>query len=128
MDTVKIAFASILTVLLYALVKQLKAELAPLVILGGVAVIFLELIETFASVTGTVSDMIRLAGMKKENVGILIKSLGIALVTQTAADICRDNSCSSVASAVELAGRVGAITLAMPMLQSVASLALGLIT
>ena len=56
-----------------------------------------------------------------------MKSLGICVVTQFAADICYDNSCSSIAAAVELAGRIGAISLAMPLLQSVARLAIGLI-
>ena len=48
-------------------------------------------------------------------------------MTQFAADICYDNSCSSIAAAVELAGRVGAIALAMPMIKTVAQLAIGLI-
>jgi hypothetical protein len=55
-----------------------------------------------------------------------MRSLGICVVTQFAADICYDNSSSSTAAAVELAGRVGAIILAMPMLQSVAKLAMGM--
>ena len=71
--------------------------------------------------------MMELAGLEKENVSILMKSLGICVVTQFAADICYDNSCSSIAAAVELAGRVGAIALAMPMIKTVAQLAIGLI-
>ena len=70
--------------------------------------------------------MMELAGLEKENVSILMRSLGICVITQFAADICYDNSSSATAAAVELAGRVGAITLALPMLQAVAKLALGM--
>ncbi len=126
MDVVKVAAAGLLTAMLYALVRQLKPEIAPLVILGGAAVILVSVAEKFIGVSSTVDSMMELAGLEKENVSILIRCLGICVVTQFAADICYDNSSSSIAAAVELAGRVGAITLALPMLQAVAKLALGL--
>ncbi|MEE1012341.1 MAG: SpoIIIAC/SpoIIIAD family protein [Acutalibacteraceae bacterium] len=127
MDIAKIAFFGIMTALIYALVRNIKPEIAPLVILGGVAVILITLAENLLEISGSINEMMELAGIEKENVSVLMKSLGICVVTQFAADICYDNSCSSIASAVELAGRLGAIALAMPLLQSVARLAIGLI-
>lgn len=127
MDIAKIAFFGIMTALIYALVRNIKPEIAPLVILGGVAVILITLAENLLEISGNINEMMELAGIEKENVSVLMKSLGICVVTQFAADICYDNSCSSIASAVELAGRLGAIALAMPLLQSVARLAIGLI-
>ncbi len=127
MDIVKIAFWGILTVLLYGLLRQLKPEIAPLVVLGGAAVILITLADSLFDVSGSVDEMMSLAGLEKENVSILMKALGICVVTQFAADVCYDNSCSSIAAAVELAGRVGAIALAMPMIKTVAQLAIGLI-
>lgn len=127
MDIVKIAFLGILTALLYGLLRQIKPEIAPLVVLGGAAVIVITLTDSLLNVSGSVDDMMSLAGLEKENVSILMKALGICVVTQFAADICYDNSCSSIAAAVELAGRIGAIALAMPMIKTVAQLAIGLI-
>lgn len=127
MDVVKIAFLGIITALLYGLLRQIKPELAPLVVLGGAAVILITLADSLLNVSGSVDDMMTLAGLEKENVSILMKALGICVVTQFAADICYDNSCSSIAAAVELAGRVGAVALAMPMIKTVAQIAIGLI-
>ena len=126
MDIAKIAAAGILTAIIYALVRQLKPEFAPLVVLGGSAVILVAVAERFLESSRTVDEMMELAGLEKENVSILMRSLGICVITQFAADICYDNSSSATAAAVELAGRVGAITLALPMLQAVAKLALGM--
>ncbi len=126
MDIAKIAAAGILTAIIYALVRQLKPEFAPLVVLGGSAVILVAVAERFLEASRTVDEMMELAGLEKENVSILMRSLGICVITQFAADICYDNSSSATAAAVELAGRVGAITLALPMLQAVAKLALGM--
>lgn len=127
MDIVKIAFLGIMTALLYALVRHLKPEIAPLVVLGGAVVVLVTVAESLLGVSESVDEMMNLAGIEKENISLLMRALGICVVTQFAADICYDNSCSSIAAAVELAGRVGAIALVLPMLKSVAQLAIGLI-
>lgn len=127
MDIVKIAFIGILTALCYALLRNLKPELAPLVALAGVGLIFFTLADSLLGVTGTVDEMMSLAGLDRENVSLLLRALGICVVSQFAADICYDNSCSALGSAVELAGKVGAVALVMPMIKTVARIAIGLI-
>ena len=127
MDIVKIAFLGIVTALLYTLVRHLKPEIAPLVVWGGAVVVLVTVAESLLGVSESVDEMMNLAGIEKENISLLMRALGICVVTQFAADICYDNSCSSIAAAVELAGRVGAIALVLPMLKSVAQLAIGLI-
>ena len=127
MNIVKIVFLCLLAVLLYALMRQLRPEFAPLVALAGVGVILVQLIGVLLNVSSTVENLISLAGLEKENVEILIKALAVCVITQFAADVCYDNSVSSAAAAVELAGRVGAIALAMPMIKATAEIAIGLI-
>ena len=127
MNIVKIVFLCMLAVLLYALMRQLRPEFAPLVALAGVGVILVQLIGVLLNVSSTVENLISLAGLEKENVEILIKALAVCVITQFAADVCYDSSFSSAAAAVELAGRVGAIALAMPMIKAAAEIAIGLI-
>lgn len=127
MNIVKIVFLCLLAVLLYALMRQLRPEFAPLVALTGVGVILVQLIGVLLNVSSTVENLISLAGLEKENVEILIKALAVCVITQFASDVCYDNSFSSAAAAVELAGRVGAIALAMPMIKAAAEIAIGLI-
>ncbi len=127
MNIVKIVFLCLLAVLLYALMRQLRPEFAPLVALAGVGVILVQLIGVLLNVSSTVENLISLAGLEKENVEIFIKALAVCVITQFASDVCYDNSFSSAAAAVELAGRVGAIALAMPMIKAAAEIAIGLI-
>lgn len=127
MNIVKIVFLCLLAVLLYALMRQLRPEFAPLVALAGVGVILVQLIGVLMNVSSTVENLISLAGLEKKNVEILIKALAVCVITQFASDVCYDNSFSSAAAAVELAGRVGAIALAMPMIKAAAEIAIGLI-
>lgn len=127
MEIIRTAFAAVLTALLYTLLRQIKPEIASLILIGGVSVIIVMLTETLLGFSGDATEMLGLAGIEKENVSALIKALGICAVSQFAADICYDNSCSSLAAAVELAGKVGALSLAMPMLKTVANIAIGLL-
>jgi stage III sporulation protein AD len=58
---------------------------------------------------------------------LLLKALGIAVLIQTSADLCRDNNNAALAGAVELAGKVMILTLAIPLLRAAAEIAVGLI-
>lgn len=127
MDILKIALAGIVSALMYSLIKHIKPELAPLAALGAACVILVALTDRLLDATGKLQEMLAFAGLEKENVSLLIKALGICIVTQFASDICRENSASSVATAVELAGRIGMLMLSLPMVETVARIAIGLI-
>lgn len=127
MDILKIALAGIVSVLLYVLIKQLKPEYAPLTAIGAACIILVAITDTLLDATGSLEEMLVLSGLEKQNVSLLIKALGICIVTQFASDICRENSASSIATAVELAGRLGMLMLALPMIETVARIAIGLI-
>ncbi len=127
MDIVKVSFLGILTALVYTFLRNTRPETAPLAVLGGAAVILVAVGNRFSDMFSSAENMMSISGVGKENASILLKALGIFVTTQFAADICYDNSCSAIASAVELAGRLGALYLAMPMLETVVRLAMGLI-
>ncbi len=127
MDIVKIVFLCLLTVVMYALMRQLRPEYAPLTALAGVGVVLVQLIDVLLGVSSSVEQIISIAGLEKENTEMLIKALAVCVITQFAADVCYDNSFSSAAAAVELAGRLGAIAIAMPMIKAAAQIAMGLI-
>lgn len=127
MDILKIALTAVVSVLLYVLIKQLKPEYAPLTALAAAGIILVSLTENLLDATGTLEKMLVLSGLEKKNVSLLIKSLGICIVTQFASDLCRENSASSIATAVELAGRLGMLMLSLPMIETVARIAIGLI-
>ena len=127
MDILRIALAGIVSVLLYSLVKQLKPEMAPLTAIGAAGIILVAITDSLLDATGALEEMLVLSGLEKQNVSLLIKALGMCIVTQFASDICRENSASSIATAVELAGRLGMLMLALPMIETVARIAIGLI-
>lgn len=57
-----------------------------------------------------------------DRVAILLKAVGIGLVTQFAAELCRDAGESSLAGKAELAGRVLLLLCGLPLFEQAASL------
>ena len=67
------------------------------------------------------------SGVSGEYTIILIKTLGTCFLAQFAADACRDAGESSLASKVELAGKVAVILMALPLFEAIANTAITLI-
>lgn len=53
-----------------------------------------------------------------QSISCLLQVLGIAILSQFAADLCKESGLAAAASTVELSGRMLAMLQALPMLQS----------
>ena len=62
-------------------------------------------------------------GKFSEYLPYLLKSMGISLLSSTAADLCRDSGESAVATKLELLGKCEIIVLSIPLLKELLSLA-----
>ncbi len=127
MDILQIAAIAILTAVLVILVKQYKPEYAMIVQLCGIAVIAVSVVALVPQLTASADSMLAFASIDSKWLTLLIKALGIAIVTELAADICKDNGSNAVAGMVELAGKALILLLCIPLLRSVAEIAVGLI-
>lgn len=57
----------------------------------------------------------------------VIKVLGIAVISESAADLCRDAGESAIASKTEFAAKIMIIYLALPVIKNLISLAFGVV-
>ena len=62
--------------------------------------------------------MQRIFGVSETLIKPVIKCVAVAIITKMSADLCKDASQASAASAVELAGTVCALCIIMPLLLS----------
>ena len=91
------------------------------------AIILIMVAGALTPVLSTVSGFVESAGMPAQYGGILFKSLGICLLTQLAADSCRDAGQSSIAGRIELAGKAAILIISLPLFEKIADLAVTLI-
>ena len=122
--------AAVVAAMAAIIVRQVKPELSMFVQLGGVLLVALLLMDVLRDLLAA-AEAIMGASPGMEATGgsftMIVKALGICVTTQLAADICRDSGSVSLANIVELGGRLLVLGLALPLLKSIAELAVGLI-
>lgn len=73
-----------------------------------------------------ISEMANDSGVEKW-MEVMMKTLGIAVVVQLGADICRDSGETSIASKLEMIGKAEIILLALPLMRELVALAVRLV-
>lgn len=113
----KIAGVILCEILIYALLRQYKPEFAVISEAAAAVIIFFMLGNELRDSLGVFSSFMKESSASSVYTGVLIKVLGIALVTQFAADMCRDSGESALASKVEFAGKVIITAASIPVIK-----------
>ena len=113
-----------ITAFLSLLLRQYRPELALAIgVLAGVAV-SLMLVRVLGAPLEKARQLMEKAGLGGDTALLLVKSLGICLLTQLTADVCRDAGEAGLASRAELAGKAALLLLALPLFGQLLELAL----
>ncbi len=75
----------------------------------------------------TLNGLLESAGVPGDYGARMFKALGICLLTQLAADACRDAGESGLAGKAELVGKISLLILALPLFESIAQTSAALI-
>ena len=122
MDIVKIVAIAIVCALLCAVLKQYKPEFAIVVQLAASVFILLLIASAMGDLISAVKDLINGSGINTEYL-----TLGVSVLTQLAADACRDSGETALSNKVELAGKVTILLLCLPLVKAMIQLSAGLI-
>ncbi|MCL2106441.1 MAG: stage III sporulation protein AD [Oscillospiraceae bacterium] len=123
----KLAAAAIVAALAALVVRQVKPEFAMFAQLGGVMAVGLIMVSILQELLGLLEGLLASTQGMEGSFSLLAKALGICVTTQLAADLCCDSGSTALANLVELGGRLLVLALAVPLLKSIAELAIGLI-
>jgi stage III sporulation protein AD len=74
------------------------------------------------AVVGYVRELGGSAGISGPAVSIVLKEVGVSVVTRLAAAICRESGQSAAASGAEFVGAVTAVYIALPLFKTVMSM------
>lgn len=123
----KVTALCLVGAVLAALLKKSSPELAMLLALAVCAAVLLALVRGLESVTAFVRGVMQWGGVEAELFVPLLKTVAIALISRTGADLCRDAGESALASLVETAGAFGAVLVSLPLFAAVWELLSGMI-
>ncbi|NCC87223.1 MAG: hypothetical protein EOM05_05080 [Clostridia bacterium] len=123
MYILKIASTAIILTILCLVVKQYKPEYAVIMQIGSFGVIAFFIMSSLGELLGMAKDIANISQVNIEFMALLVKALGVAIVTQIATEICNDSSNRTMAFGVELAGRIIILSMCIPMIKAVAEIA-----
>lgn len=122
MEILKIAALALCAVILITLVKNYKPEFGVFVAVGCSVLILYFLVDSLKYAFSYLSQLYDRLDYGKSYFPIIIKVLATAYITEFTAQLCRDCGESSIASKVELAGKIIIFCVAIPVFISILNL------
>ena len=118
--SIKVCFFAVICTVASVIIKQCRPEYAFLVRLASTVGICAAAVSVALPIITYVRSIFD-GGLIEEfaYVNNVLKALGVAVLTQICADICRDLGAGRAAAGVELIGRIEILLLCIPMFEAV---------
>ena len=113
------AAAGLVGTVLALILGQYRPEFRMLVTVSVTLLLMMMILKELSPVLNQIQSMAALSGINESYALLLLKAVGICLLTQMAGDTCRDSGEGSIASKIELAGRSAILLITLPMIQEV---------
>ena len=127
MEVIKIVGISIFAVIMIIILKNYRPEMAlVLSIITGIG-IMLYAISKMSSVINVLNDLVSKSGVNTDFLLIIIKLIGIAYIVEFGKNVCIDAGQSSIATKLEMAGKVVIVVLTIPLISSLVNVLVGLV-
>jgi len=119
---IQILLFSIIVTLLFTLLKEIHFTFAFLLVCVSSIIILVVILEHVKEIITFITIISEKTAITDEHISILLKIIGIAYLTEIGASLSRDAGLQSIASKVELVGKIMIIMLAIPIIYSIIEL------
>lgn len=116
MEIVQVVGIAFVATFIVMILKQYRPEFSIYVSIIAGILIFAIVIVKLSSVIELIKTLNSKLGTSTQYFSILIKITGIAYLSEFATNICKDSGETTIASKVELAGRIIIIAMSVPIL------------
>ncbi|MDR1241055.1 MAG: stage III sporulation AC/AD family protein [Oscillospiraceae bacterium] len=123
MNIVSFVALILITGIITVILRKYTAEYAMLFLIGSCIFFLVIIISNVSKVLNEINFMFGMAKFPEGSQAIILKTLGICLLTQFAADFCRDCGETALSNKVEIAGKSAAILSALPLFKSIIEIA-----
>ena len=116
------AAVAVTAALCAAVVRRGAPEIALVLVLAAGVWVLLSVAESLSAVTALMEELSQLAGLDRSVVEPVFKTVVLSILTKLTAEVCRSAGEGGLAAAVETAGTVLALAVALPLVQGVMEL------
>lgn len=126
-SVVRLAAAAVAAALCAVVVKQHAREVGAVLALAAGALLLGAALGAIEEVRALADELGELIGLSPAVLAPVLKTVGIAILTRIAAELCRDAGEGGIAAAAETAGAAAAVLTTLPLLRAVLSTITGLL-
>ncbi|MDE5984110.1 MAG: stage III sporulation AC/AD family protein [Eubacterium sp.] len=124
---IKLAVIVLISLLLIIFLKDVKREFALILTIACAIILFIYVAEDFFNVFEKIYSLSSGIGNINSYVSLMMKILGISLISQFVVDLCRDAGENALASQTEIASKVIILIMTLPLFESVINIIIGLL-
>lgn len=118
MDIIKIIGIGFIALIIAIILKQYRPEFAIYVSIIAGVLILLFLSDKITEIFNLVESMSTKSNINSKYIMILIKITGIAILTEFAVSVCKDANETSIASKIDMGGKVLIIAISLPIIKA----------
>lgn len=126
MNIFSICVFAVVTVIMYVTLKPKNGEIALMLIISCSTIILVLVLSEVSSVVKQINQIIALSQIDGNYVVILLKVIGICLITEFAVNTCKDAGSNTLANNVSLAGKIMVTVTALPLYSDILSTVMSL--
>ena len=127
MDIMRIIGVAVITTFAVLVLRPTRPEIAALVSIAGCLVVLFMFVQSLSGVIVSIQNIVSRTGIRSDVFSALLKIIGIGYITEFSASICKDAGNDSMAQKVLLAGKVIILVLALPIVNNLIDIVVGIL-
>lgn len=127
MDVFRIIAIALVAIIIILVLEKTNKEYGVLVTILASVVILMFAINKLDEIVYLLNNLVTNAGINKEYLIVLLKVTGIAYIVELAKNICTDAGSSSLASKIEMTGKISVVVLTIPIITNVISVIINIV-
>lgn len=124
---IQIIGISVCGLLLTVLLRDYNKTISFIVMLATAVIIFILMADGLSGIFGYIAKISDGAESTAEYIKLMMKVLGITLISQFTADMCRDAGESTLANQTETAAKIIVVFMVLPLFEAVLNIITGLL-
>ena len=122
MEIIKIIGVGLVSLVIIIIIRQYRPEFAIYVSLIAGTIILFMVLPKLASIVNVITALTAKTNINSEFIKILLKITGIAILTEFAVSICKDSGESTIASKMDLGGKIIIVSMSIPIVSTMLEL------
>ncbi len=127
MSIFSICVLAVAAVIMILTLKPKNSEIALMLGISCSVIILLNVLSQASEIISTVNSIVAAADISINYVAVLLKVIGICLITEFAVNTCKDAGSQSLAGNVSLAGKIMVTITALPLYADILNTVLALV-